>query len=116
MNTLDSVTFVGGLVFTIYVVFASAYWSEAARWADKIAKLSDEAALARARQNRTWAERVFRLATGLAVLTLVLTVLPVYFPGTTVGLICKWLLLIPLISMITLFVRYASGIYLVSID
>ena len=116
MTTINSVTFVGGLVFMAYIIFAGAYWAEAARWADKVMHLPDKETRAKARENRRRAEQIFRLCTGIAVVTIVIIILPVYIPNEALAAVCKWILLAPLAAMVILCLRYTRGNYFLPID
>ncbi len=47
---------------------------------------------------------------------IIIVIAPIYIPGNSLAVVCKWLLLIPLTAMLILCVRYTAGRYFVDID
>jgi len=115
MADISSLNIVSGVITLAYVIMAGAYWQEAGRWADKIPLLQGfESEMAIKFRNRS--ERIFKLCTACVVFTIILTILPIYFSNNTVVLVCKYLILIPLIGIIVFCLRYTFGRYWVDID
>ena len=61
-------------------------------------------------------EKLFRICTGMALFSIILLLIPIYYQSKDIFIICKYLLLIPLAIMIILCILYTSGMYLVGID
>lgn len=116
MGTMDTITFVGGVIFLAYILMANSYWQEAIRWAEKIKASPAGEEKEKAQNNKRRAARLFNLSTGAGVLTIVVTILPAYIRCEPFTTTCKWLLLLPLAAMVVLGIRWASGRYFVPID
>lgn len=116
MDQVDSVSIVLGIVFAVYMLLATSYWSAAERWSDKASREAEPPTRAKAVRERKRAETMFNLCTGLAVVTIILTVIPIYTDAEMVTRVCKWLLLFPLAGMIIIGGVAASRRYIVAID
>jgi|GEM_PF-4533184 len=117
MGSIDAVSVIGGFVFAGYVVISTSYWSDAQRWCDIARALSDSDWRQRARKYSKRAELIFRLSAGVGLISLVLTILPVYTSDEALGRVIGWLMLGPLGILVVLVAVIAiTRRYFVPID
>jgi len=107
------ITILGGAVFLGYTIMATTYWSDAAKLFGEAKTLSEGKDRDKVQYKAKKAEIIFRISTGMMILSVVLVALPVYVPSVTLAIVCKWLLLLPLAGILIMSLRYMAGKYFI---
>lgn len=88
---------------------ADSYWTTASTWKDRLARAPNEESHQEAEKMLRRTRLLFRVSTAMAAFTIVLTVVPYYTQYPAIAEVCKWLLLIPIITIGIALLFYAFG-------
>lgn len=102
MATIDTISIVSGIIILGYITMAQAYWEEIKQLEERKKQLQKE----KTNNENQHLERdftkinlLFKISTFMTGLTIILTITPLYLDQQNIGIMCKWLLLIPFLSM-----------------
>ena len=116
MDNMQVLSTMGTAMILIFAVMAAAYWIDATRWSAYARSLPLGPEKEKAEGIRDSAETTFRAAIGCMLYALLVMVIPLYLQKEKLAAICKYLMLVPFVTLILMCIRYVMKRYIVPID
>lgn len=102
---------VWGAILVFYGIVAAAYWADVVEFSgrrERAKKEEDAESQTKAEKSQGGAEKLFKIATALAVVSIFCIALPVWFESEVVYNICRYTLVIPVGAITLLAVYYIA--------